>query len=94
MSFMYANGRQFFPVYSVDSIHSTNADSVISLFKRNHVRYILLAKLRLNPLEADGQIINTMNRLIYPVAKKYPEKLKFIHQEGTSEEAQLYEILY
>jgi len=94
MSFMYSNGRQFFPVYSVDSVHQTNADSVISLFKRNHVRYILLAKLRLNPAEADGQIINTMNRLIYPVAKKYPEKLKFIHQEGTSEEAQLYEILY
>lgn len=94
MSSMYANGREFFGVYSVDSIHSTNADSVIALFKRNHVRYILLAKLRLNPLEADGQIINTMNRLIYPVAKKYPQKLKFIKQEGTSEESQLYEILY
>jgi len=94
MSFIYANGREFYGVYSVDSIHQTNADSVIALFKRNHVRYILLAKLRLNPLEADGQIINTMNRLISPVARKYPEKLKFIKQEGTSEEAQLYEILY
>jgi hypothetical protein len=94
MSFIYANGRDFFGVYSVDSLHQSNADSTLAWLKRSHVKYILLAKLRLNPLEADGQIINTMNRLIYPIAKKYPQKLKFVHQEGESEEAQLYEVIY
>lgn len=94
MSSIYANGREFFPVYNVDSVHENNADSVISLFKRNHVRYILLSKLRLNPSSPDQGFINTMNRLIYPVYKKYPQKLKFIKQEGTSEESQLYEVLY
>ncbi len=94
MSTVYANGREFFNVVVVDSIHSTNADSVISWFKRNNVRYILLAKLRLNPQNPDQGFINTMHRLISPIARKYPQKIKFVRQEGTSEEAQLYEILY
>jgi len=94
MSSMYANGREFYSVYNVDSIHQTNADSAIALLKRNHVRYILLANLRLNPNVADGQIINTVHRLISPIARKYPQKIKLIQQMGTSEEAQLYEIMY
>lgn len=97
MSSIYSNGREFFGVYNVDSVHSTNADSDIALFKRNHIRYILLAKLRLNPEVPslpDQGFITTMYRLIAPVARKYPQKLKLIQQEGNSEEARLYEILY
>jgi hypothetical protein len=94
MSTVYANGRAFFNVVVVDSIHSNNADSVISWFKRNNVRYILLAKLRLNPSNPDQGYINTMLRLIAPVARKYPQRLRFVRQEGATEEAQLYEVLY
>jgi hypothetical protein len=94
MSSVYSNGRPFFNVVVVDSIHSTNADSVITWFKRNNVRYILLAKLRLNTSNPDAGFINTMHRLIAPVARKYPQKLKFVRQEGSTEEAQLYKILY
>jgi len=93
MSSVYANGREFFNVTKTDNIDN-DADSIISWFKRNNVRYILLAKLRLNPSNPDQGFINTMNRLIIPIARKYPQKLKFIKQEGTSEEAQLYEVLY
>jgi hypothetical protein len=48
----------------------------------------------MNPKEATGQFINTLNTLIEPVYKQYPNKLKFIRQEGTSEEAQLWEVQY
>jgi hypothetical protein len=94
MSSVYAGGREFFNVVVVDSTHSTNADSDIAWFKRSNVRYVLLAKLRLNPNNPDQGFINTMHRLISPIARKYPQKIKFIRQEGTTEEAQLYEINY
>jgi hypothetical protein len=94
MSSVYANGREFFSIARTDNIDITNADTVVAWFKRNNVRYILLAKLRINPLNPDQGFINTIHRLVTPIAKKYPQKLKFIKQEGQSEEAQLYELLY
>jgi len=87
MSSVYANGRDFFNVAKTDNININNADSVISFFKRNHVRYIMIANIQMG---------NTIERLITPVARTYPNKLKFIRQEGNNAEeaAQLYEILY
>jgi hypothetical protein len=35
-----------------------------------------------------------MQRLMYPVSQKYPEKLKLIHTIGDSEPATLFEIDY
>jgi hypothetical protein len=94
MSSVYANGHEFYNVTKTDNIDCANADSVLSFLKKSHIRYLLLAKLRLNPTNPDGGYINTMDRLIYSIAKQYPQKVKFIKQEGSSEEAQLYEILY
>ncbi len=94
MSSIYANGRPFVNIARTDNIDLTHADSVIALFRRNHVRYILMAKLRIDPTNPDNGYINTMNRLIEPLVRQCPQKLKFIRQEGTSEEAQLYEINY
>jgi hypothetical protein len=92
MSSIYANGRDFFNVYRADE--RTSADSVIAMLKKNHVRYILIAKLRLNPSNPQQGYINTMDRLISPIARAYPKMLKFIRQEGATEEAQLWEIEY
>ncbi len=94
MSSVYANGREFFNVTKTDNINVNNADSVIAFLKRNNVRYVLLAKLRVNPANPDQGIINTIHRLVAPIARTYPQKLKFVRQEGASEEAQLYEIQY
>ncbi len=94
MSSVYANGREFVNIATVDSIRSTNADSVIALMKKTHARYFLVASLRSNPNVADGNVLNGIHRLVAPIYRKYPQKLKFIRQEGTAEAAQLYEVLY
>jgi hypothetical protein len=91
MSFIYANGREFFPVYRV---YSTNADSLLEYFKTNKVSYIMLPSLRINPDKNTGDIITTMQFMVSPIYKKYPQKLRFIHREGTEEFADLYQILY
>lgn len=85
MSSVYANGREFFNVAKTDNIDVANADSVISFFKRNHVRYFILANINMG---------NTIERLVAPIAQKYPRKLRLIKQEGNTDVAQLYEVSY
>jgi hypothetical protein len=96
MSEVYANGREFVNISTVDSAHSVNADSVISLMKKTHARYLLVASLRSNPLVANGEVLNAIHRLAAPIYNnpKYRSKLKFIRQEGTTEPSQLYEVMY
>jgi hypothetical protein len=93
VSFMYTNKEIFFPVYKV---YSTDADSILDYFKKNNVNYVMLASLRGNPKVADGNIVTTLWRMLKPIADntKYAQKLKLVHQEGTSEPAYLYEIVY
>ena len=98
MSFIYGKGHFFYPIYSVFAIDSTtkmsNPDSVLSIFKRNKVTHVLVANLRMNPKKANQQIINTIQRILAPIAEKYPQKLKLVHSIGTSENADLYKIIY
>jgi len=103
MSFIYGNGKRFFPVYKVYALDTatgySNPDSVLNYFKRNNVTYVILASLRRDPSKADGNIINTMHRMIEPIAKKYPTKFTLIHQfpepaESQIEPAFLYKINY
>lgn len=91
MSFIYANGREFYPIYTVSS---TNPDSVLSQFKANGVTHVMLASLRRNPRRNDGFIINTIHRMMQPVAQKYPGKLTLIKQIGNVEPTYLYKINY
>ncbi|MGP8216989.1 MAG: hypothetical protein ACLQQ4_15585 [Bacteroidia bacterium] len=91
MSFIYANGKEFFPVYKV---YSTNADSLLAYFKTNKVNYIMLPNLRITPDKNTGEIITTMQYMIKPIYDKYPQRLRFIHREGTDEVTDLYQILY
>lgn len=91
MSFIYSGGREFYPLYRV---LSTDADTVLTLFKEAGVSHVILASLRRNPKVADGTMINTIHRMLNPVATKYPGKLQLIHQEGTWEPAYLYKINY
>ncbi len=91
MSFIYAKGKRFYPVYNV---FSSDPDTVLSVLKKNNVTHVMVASLRSNSKKNDGSIINTMQRLMYPVSQKYPEKLKLIHTIGDSEPATLFEIEY
>lgn len=96
MSFVYANGKKFFPVYSVikkDSLtQQSNPDSALAYFNANGVTHIMVGSLRINPVQNTGQIINTVHNIVQPIMTKYPNKLKLIHTEGLSEETYLFEI--
>jgi hypothetical protein len=91
MSFIYGNGKSFFPIYQADY---TDPDSALKYLKVNGVTHIVLASLRRNPKKQDGYIINTIHRIVEPIARKYPDKLTLIRQEGITEPSYLYKINY
>ena len=96
MSFVYGNGKKFFPIYSVikkDSLtNQSNPDSALAFFKKEGVTHIMLGSLRIDPNVNSGQIINTVHNIVQPIMQKYPDKLKLIHTEGLSEESYILEI--
>ncbi len=98
MSFVYGDGMKFYPVYAVPEVdpatNLSNPDSVLAILQREKVTHVILANLRRNPKKVDGYIINTMHRMMQPIAKKYPEKLTLVRQEGQAEPAYLYKINY
>lgn len=99
MSFVYAKGKHFYPIYSViakdTATQQSNPDSALAIFKRNKVTHILLASLRLNPKQSTGEIINTLHNIAIPIMNKYPDKLKMVKQIGGDyEPAALFEIKY
>lgn len=91
MSFIYGKGKKFYPIYTVTT---TDADSVLALFKKEKVTHVIIASLRRNPKKIDGYLINTVHRMVGPLAQKYPEKIRLVKQIGESEPAYLYEIHY
>ncbi len=91
MSFIESGGKKFHGVYTV---FTANPDSVLMHFKENKVTHIIIASLRRNPKKNDGYVINTFQRLFYPVAQKYPQKLRRVKLIGNMEPAECFEILY
>ncbi len=91
MSFVYSKGKRFYPVYTV---FSDDPDTVLATLQREKVTHVIIASLRRNPKKIDGYTINTINRLLQPIAVKYPQKLRLVKQIGESEPAYLYEINY
>jgi len=93
MSFVYGKGKKFYAIYTVLALDTatgySNPDTILSIFRKNKVSHIILASLRRDPAKADGNIINTMHRILEPVAKKYPNKVQLVHQIPAPEEAQL-----
>lgn len=98
MSFVYARGKHFFPIYSViakDTLtNQSNPDSALAYFRRNKVTHILLASLRLDPRRNTGDVINTVHFILVPIVNKYPEKVRQIKQFGDSEPAAIFELKY
>lgn len=98
MSFVYAKGKHFYPIYSViakDTLtQQSNPDSALAIFKRNKVTHLLIASIRLNPKQNTGDIINTLHNIAGPIQQKYPEKLKLVKQIGITEPAMLFELKY
>ena len=98
MSFVYAKGKHFYPIYSVigkdPETQQSNPDSALAIFKRNHVTHVLIASLRMNPKFKTDDIINTLHNIVGPIQQKYPEKLILVKTMGDSEEAYIYKLNY
>jgi len=98
MSFVYAKGKHFYPIYSViardPDTRQSNPDSALAIFKKNNVTHILIANLRVNPKMNTGDIINTVHHIVAPIMEKYPEKMILRKTMGEVEPAYLYEIKY
>jgi hypothetical protein len=99
MSFIYSNGKEFFPVNRVlfedERTGQSDADKLLAYFKANNVRYVIVPSLRYNPEKKDGAIVNTMTLLLMQVVNKYPDRTKFIHREGEEDDepSYLYELI-
>lgn len=98
MSFVYGNGKKFFPIYSVikkDSLtDQSNPDSALTFLRQKGVTHIMLGSLRIDPTKNTGQVINTVHNIAQPIMQKYPDKLRLIHTEGNVEPTYLFEIRY
>jgi len=97
MSFIYGK-RKFFPIYSVikkdENTNQSNPDSALAFFKQNGVTHILMPRLRIDPTKNTGQYINTIDNILEPILKKYPQKLKLIHTEREIEPCYVFEFKY
>ncbi|MGZ3919053.1 MAG: hypothetical protein ACXVC7_02115 [Bacteroidia bacterium] len=98
MSFVYARGRHFYPIYNViakdPATNQSNPDSALAIFRKNNVTHLLIASLRIDPSKNTGDIINTMHNIAAPIVQKYPAKLQLVKTIGDTEPEYLYEIKY
>ena len=69
-------------------------DSLVNALLRNHVDYIIMGSLRLNPAQKTNRVINTVHRYMYYIEQKYPGIFKQVTQVGgnNDEPAQLFQI--
>jgi hypothetical protein len=82
ISFIYTN-RRFFGIYKVET---TDADSLLNYLHEHHVEYVIMASLRKIEAQKTDQTINTIQRYLYYIQLKYPEKLKLIQQIGANDD--------
>jgi len=80
---------------SKEDFYVEDADYLIKTLKDSNSKFIILASLRAQPAEKNGNIIDTMQRLVYFIQIKYPNMFKIIHQIGAEndEPAELLEIV-
>ncbi len=91
MSFIYGNGKKFIGQFWVTTM---DADSVLMGWRAQKVKYVIMPSLRMEPKHNNGRIINTIQRMIQPIAMRYPQKLRLVKTIGTEEPTYLYEINY
>ncbi len=91
MARIYGKGKKFHGIYRIPS---NNPDELIKYLKDRKVTHIIMGKLRKNPYMFTGQTINTIQRFMGMIVKKYPETFKLVKKFGTQEPAYLFQINY
>ncbi|HAF28871.1 MAG TPA: hypothetical protein DCG75_07470 [Bacteroidales bacterium] len=90
ISFVYAK-REFYGIYRITT---EDPDELLQNLKNNKVKYIIMGSLRKYPNQKTQYTINTVQRYLYFIQQKYPEKIKHIQTIGVDEPAYLFEIIY
>ncbi len=88
---IYAKGKKYYGIYRIPS---NDADELLDLLKEKKVTHIILASLRKNPRMYTGQTINTIQRYMSVINKKFPKTFKLIKKYGDKEPAYVFEIDY
>lgn len=77
----------------MDYVHKRNQayyavepDLLLSQLRKNNVRYVILASLRMNPKQKTGNIVSTVQRYLYFIEIKYPNMFSLVHQIGGEED--------
>ena len=89
ISFIYTK-RRFRGIYKVPQ--NTNPDSLLQNLYDHNVKFVIMASLRKYEAQKTKFTINTINRYLYYIQQKYPEKIRMLKQIGVDEPAYLFEI--
>jgi len=68
-------------------------DMMLRLLKEQHVTYLLLAQLRIDPTRNTGQYINNIHRYAWFISTKYPDSFEIIKTFGTSEPCEILRLI-
>ena len=66
-------------------------DVLLEVIKENHIRYLILGKIRLYTPQNTGRFINTIHQYISLIQYKYPNQFNLIHTIGKDESCELAE---
>ncbi len=88
IAFVYT-GRRFQGIYKVPT---NNSDTLLNNLYENNVEYVIMASLRKIEARKTQYTINTIQRYLYYIQQKYPDRLFPIKQIGRDEPAYLFEI--
>jgi len=67
-------------------------DRLVEELRKDRVRYLIEASLRVDPNRVTDRTVNTITRYLYYIQLKYPNSFRQIHAIGTSEPAYLLEL--
>ena len=68
-------------------------DMMLRLLKEQHVTYLLLAQLRIDPTRNTGQYINNIPRYAWFISTKYPDSFEIVKTFGTSEPCEILKLI-
>jgi len=91
LSIIFAGSLKF---HSIAKVYSNDPDTLIDRLKRRNVTHVVMASLRRNPRKKTEYTINTVQRFLATIEKKYPGTFRRVHEIGQSEPARLFEIHY
>jgi len=88
IAFVYT-GKRFHGIYKITT---QDPDSLLNYLYDKKIEYVVMASLRKIEAQKTHYTINTIQRYLYYIQQKYPQKIKPIHQIGADEPAYLFKI--